>query len=56
MAAGSAVEVTRHPRPLPGSPRIADKHYPDAPRGERTAGRGRPVRAVRRRSPVLYGE
>jgi hypothetical protein len=36
MAAGSAVEVARHPRSMPGSPRIADEHYPDAPRGERT--------------------
>ncbi len=36
MTAGSTVEVTRHPRSTPGSPRIADEHYPDAPRGERT--------------------
>ncbi|QWQ45171.1 hypothetical protein KME66_32460 [Streptomyces sp. YPW6] len=36
MVAGSAVEVARHPRSIPGSPRIADEHYPDAPRGERT--------------------
>jgi hypothetical protein len=36
MLAGSAVEVARHPRSTPGNPRIADEHYPDAPRGERT--------------------
>lgn len=36
MAAGSAVEVARHPRSMPGSPRIADERYPDSPRGERT--------------------
>ncbi len=36
MTGGSAVEVARHPRSMPGSPRIADERYPDAPRGERT--------------------
>jgi hypothetical protein len=36
MAGGSAVEAARHLRSAPGSPRIADEHYPDAPRGERT--------------------
>ncbi|MEU1788138.1 hypothetical protein ABZ553_20095 [Streptomyces sparsogenes] len=36
MAAGSAVEVARHLRSTPGSPRIADEHYLDVPRGERT--------------------
>ncbi|MFC8536687.1 hypothetical protein ACFUJY_22490 [Streptomyces sp. NPDC057249] len=36
MTGGSAVEAARHLRSMPGSPRIADEHYPDAPRGERT--------------------
>ncbi|MFD8724805.1 hypothetical protein ACFV2H_44370 [Streptomyces sp. NPDC059629] len=36
MVAGKAIEVARHLRSTPGSPRIADEHYPDAPCGERT--------------------
>ncbi|MCZ0991577.1 hypothetical protein BEK98_37145 [Streptomyces diastatochromogenes] len=45
MAAGSAVEAARHPRSVPGSPRIADEHYLDAPCGQRTPRATNPAEA-----------
>ncbi|MFD7591979.1 hypothetical protein ACFV6D_02980 [Kitasatospora sp. NPDC059812] len=45
MVAGSAAEVARHTRSTPGNPRIADEHYPDTPRGERTPKPPNPVEA-----------
>lgn len=45
MVAGNAIEVARHLRSTPGSPRIADEHYPDAPRGERTPRATNPAEA-----------
>lgn len=45
MVAGNAIEVARHLRTTPGSPRIADDHYPDAPRGERTPRATNPAEA-----------
>ena len=45
MAAGSAAGVARHLRSTPGSPRIADEHYPDVPRGERTPRATNPAEA-----------
>lgn len=33
VGADGPVEVARHPRATPGSPRLADAHFPDAPAG-----------------------
>ncbi|GAA2371368.1 hypothetical protein GCM10010246_77090 [Streptomyces cuspidosporus] len=45
MVAGSAIEVARYFRSTPDSPRIADEHYSDAPRGERTPWATNPAEA-----------